>query len=152
VERKKRTRQRKKNGWVLLSVVWLLLILSGMLISVSYPLELQTALLADFRKEQEQQQTVEDLLQIVIHRLMNDNSAFDAPEKMGFSMDVLEEMGYPDAVVELWDEGSRFNLNNTPTALWKLFLQEHEFYQLLYAWFFQEEDPFVTRSSLVRRN
>lgn len=151
--KRKRIRRTKDNGGVLLSVVWMLLILSGMLISVSYPLELQTILVADYRKEQEQQQTAEDLLQIIIHRLVNENSAFDAPGSMDFPLDVLEEMGYPDAVVELWDEGSRFNLNNTPAALWKLFVhQEQEYCQLLQTWFFQEEDLFYTGSSLARRN
>jgi len=151
-DRTKKTPHGKK-GSILLSAVWFLLIISGMLISAGYPLQLQNTLVSDYRKEQEVREKSRDLLQIVIHRLQNDDCEYDAPGTMDFSAGVLEEMGYPEAVIELWDEGSRFNPNNTSVLLWDGFFQdEPQYRRLIHNWFFQSGGPFHTGSTLVRQN
>lgn len=150
---KKRLLPPGKKGSVLLSAVWFLLILSGMLISAGYPLQLQRALVSDYRKEQEIREKGRDLLQIVIHRLQNDDREYDAPGTMGFSAEFLENIGYPEAVIELWDEGSRFNLNNTSVLLWDVFFQdEPQYRRSIHNWFFQSGGLFDTGSALVRQN
>lgn len=142
-----------KKGNVFLSVVWLLLILSGMLISLNYPLLLQNVLVADFLKEQNIRGEARDLLQIVIHHLQNDESEYDTQNSIDFSSDLLEEMGCPDVTIELWDEGSRLNLNNTPISLWqRYFYDRPEHYQTIHAWFFPEEGDFRPAPSLTRQN
>ncbi len=142
-----------RRGSVLLSAVWFLLILSGMLISAGYPLELQRTLVSGYRKEQEIREKSRELLQVVIHRLQNDESEYDAPGTMDFPPGFLEEMGYPGAVIELWDEGSRLNLNNTSVLTWDIFFQdEPEFRRLVHNWFFQRGGLFETGSTLLRQN
>lgn len=150
---KKRRLTHEKKGSILLSAVWFLLTLSGMLISATYPLQLQMTLVADYRKEQELRAKSRDLLQIVIHRLQNDERPYDAPGTMDFSTEFLKEIGYPEAKIELWDEGSRLNLNNTSALLWDVFFQDKpEYLHSIRNWFFQSEGLFATGSPLVRQN
>ena len=80
------------------------------------------------------------------------DSEYDAPY-YGFPSRFLEEMGYPGAVIELWDEGSRLNLNNTSVLTWDIFFQdEPEFRRLVHNWFFQRGGLFETGSTLLRQN
>src|SRR5690554_1848284 len=108
---------RKNNGAVLLAVTWVLLILTGIMITLGYQAQLETLLLTGYREELETRVAARNLLQLVIHRLQNDDSDYDAPGTIDFPYALATELGYTYAAeVELWDEGSRFNLNNTPRS------------------------------------
>lgn len=145
---------RKNNGAVLLAVTWVLLILTGIMITLGYQAQLETLLLTGYREEMETRVAARNLLQMVIHRLQNDDSDYDAPGTIDFPYALATELGYTYAAeVELWDEGSRFNLNNTPAYMWRSFFDDApDCYTFVHQWFFSRDATAYGTPAVVRQN
>ena len=142
-----------KSGAVLLAVTWVLLILSGVLITLSYQAQLESLLFTGYKEEQDARAAAWNLLQLVIHRLQHDEGDYDAPGTIGFPFDLAAGLGYTYAAeVELWDEGSRFNLNNTPAYMWRSFFEDTpECYTVVQQWFFSRDNVPYSTPAVVRQ-
>ena len=142
-----------KSGAVLLAVTWVLLILTGILITLGYQAQLESLLYTGYKEELEARAAARNLLQLVIHRLQHDESAYDAPGTIDFPFDLAYGLGYTYAAeVELWDEGSRFNLNNTPAYMWRSFFEDTpECYTVVQQWFFSQDNVPYSTPAVVRQ-
>src|SRR5690554_5515765 len=144
---------RKNRGAVLLAATWVLLILTGILITLSYQGELESFLYSGYKEELETREAARNLLQLVIHRLEHDDSEYDAPGTIDFPYALATELGYTYAAeVELWDEGSRFNLNNTPVYMWRSFFDDaQDYYTFVQQWFFSRDAGTYSTPAAVRQ-
>lgn len=142
------------RGAVLLAVTWILMILTGVLITLGYQAQLETVLYTEYKKELETREAARNLLQLAIYRLQHDDSDYDAPGTMDFPFELAAELGYAYAAeVEFWDEGTRFNLNNTPVYMWRSFFEDiPEYYAFVHQWFFSGGDSAYSTPAVVRQN
>jgi hypothetical protein len=145
---------RGNSGAVLLAVTWVLLILTGILITLGYQVQLESLLYSRYKRELETKEAARNLLQLVIHRLQHDDSDYDAPGTIDFPYALAAELGYTYAAeVELWDEGSRFNLNNTPAYMWRSFFEDAPgYYTFVHQWFFSGDVSAYSTPAVVRQN
>ncbi|NLY89630.1 MAG: hypothetical protein GX085_08455, partial [Firmicutes bacterium] len=145
---------RGKRGAVLLAVTWVLLILTGILLTLGYQAQLESLLYTQYKEELEIKTAARNLLQLVIHRLQHDDSDYDAPGTIDFPYALAAESCCTyTAEVELWDEGSRFNLNNTPAYMWRSFFEDvPEYYAFVHQWFFSRDASVYSTPAVVRQN